>query len=124
MFVKECKGFLLSLQGYGLKREKMLTAEQQEWQKKRFESIDACKTVDELVNCIFPKKHSEYKTFYVKEWIEHHFAGTECPNFKHKNAKELAEDIYKPEWDDDTDLFQSLRRHLVNWIETKKKENG
>lgn len=98
--------------------------------QKRFESFDNCKTFEELGLNIWPIRSEEYscsaknKRDLFIEWCHHFKNKTKCPNFNHKSPKEIAEDIWKPNWDESDGLFQGLREHLILSINKIAKMNN
>lgn len=97
--------------------------------EERILMMKSCRSVDDLMEDMFPSGMDDVFKSYpdkrrlTKEWIECYKEGLYKPEFKHDTPRQLAEDIYKPNWDDDTMLFQELRYAFVEWVENYANGN-
>ena len=86
----------------------------------RFKKMDDCKTPEELAENIWRAEATDsnpHKQKLFLEWLDCYKNKKPFINFNHQSPKQLAEDIYKPDWDESDGLFQGLREHLIKWID-------
>ena len=95
---------------------------------KRIKTLRDCKTPEELALNIWSigleKAMGSSKEVYRKpfvDWIEC-YKTEEIPTWKYKTPMDLAEGIWQPYLDSESDngLFVALRKELVKWIEKYK----
>jgi len=89
----------------------------------RLKEIDDCITLNDFLENCFPKRMDEFsgsnsaKREMLEKWITQFKNGNLDKVYKSRTIKQMVEDIYKPFWDDETGLFQGLRKHSIKWIE-------
>jgi len=89
----------------------------------RIAKVEGCTTLDEFLDDVFPNRLDSVSTSnplkreFLRKWMLQYKSGSLEKSMKSRNPKEMMEDIYKPSWDDDTQLFQRLRVSGIKWIE-------
>ena len=96
-------------------------------QNDRLESMKAAKTADEFAEACFPDPKMEL----IRVWKLHrktlisylqHRVKRESTFFA--TSKDIAEDIWKPEWDKPDNFFAQYRSAFIEWVENYIKNNS